>query len=76
MENPRITLERFQQDDNVNGISSTEGPNQRSPLEAPTQFSSEELHLLIEFFELLDQWNRELVQNVGERSEVNLCKVQ
>ena len=76
MENPRITLKRFQQDDNVNGISSTEGPNQRSPLEAPTQLSSEELHLLIEFFELLDQWDRELVQNVGERSEVNLCKVQ
>jgi hypothetical protein len=25
---------------------------------------------------LLDQWDHELVQNVGERSEVNVCKAQ
>ena len=41
-----------------------------------TSLSGAELHLLIEFFQLLDQWDHELVQNVGERSEVNLCKVQ
>jgi len=41
-----------------------------------TSLSDAELHLLIEFFQLLDQWDHELVQNVGERSEVNLCKVQ
>jgi hypothetical protein len=38
--------------------------------------SDAELHALIEFFQLLDQWDRELEQNVGERSEVNLCKAQ
>ena len=41
-----------------------------------TSLSDAELHLMIEFFQLLDQWDRDLVQNVGERSEVNLCKVQ
>jgi hypothetical protein len=41
-----------------------------------TSLSDAELHALIEFFQLLDQWDRELVQNVGERSEVNLCKAQ
>jgi hypothetical protein len=41
-----------------------------------TSLSDAELHLLIEFFQLLDQWDRDLVQNVGERSEVNLCKAQ
>jgi hypothetical protein len=38
--------------------------------------SDTELHALIEFFKLLDQWDRELVQNVDERNEVNLCKAQ
>jgi succinate dehydrogenase flavin-adding protein (antitoxin of CptAB toxin-antitoxin module) len=38
--------------------------------------SDAELHLLIEFFQLLDQWDRDLVQNVCERSEVNVCKAQ
>jgi hypothetical protein len=38
--------------------------------------SDAELHALIEFFQLLDQWDRELVQNVGERTEVNVCKAQ
>ena len=41
-----------------------------------TSLSDAELHLLIEFFQLLDQWDHELVQNVGERSEVNVCKAQ
>ena len=38
--------------------------------------SEAELHSLIEFFQILDQWDRELVQNVGGRSEVNVCTVQ
>jgi len=41
-----------------------------------TSLSDTELHALIEFFKLLDQWERELVQNVDERNEVNLCKAQ
>ena len=41
-----------------------------------TSLSATELHALIEFFKLLDQWDRELVQNVDERNEVNLCKAQ
>lgn len=41
-----------------------------------TPLSDAELHALIEFFALLDQWDRERVQNVGERSEVNVCKGQ
>jgi len=41
-----------------------------------TLLSDEGLHLLIEFFQLLDRWDRELVQNVDKRSEVDLCKVQ
>ena len=36
--------------------------------------SDAELHALIEFFQLLDQWDRELVQNVDEHVEVNLCR--
>jgi hypothetical protein len=38
-----------------------------------TSLSDAELHALIEFFQLLDQWDRELVQNVDEHAEVNLC---
>lgn len=41
-----------------------------------TALSDAELHALIEFFELLDLWDRELMQSVGERSEVNVCKLQ
>jgi hypothetical protein len=41
-----------------------------------TSLSDTELHTLIEFFKLLDQWDRELVQNVDEQTEVNLCKAQ
>jgi hypothetical protein len=41
-----------------------------------TSLSDTELHALIEFFKLLDQWDRELVQNVDEQTEVNLCKAQ
>ncbi|HUI74605.1 MAG TPA: hypothetical protein VLX32_06645 [Candidatus Acidoferrum sp.] len=36
--------------------------------------SDAELHALIEFFQLLDQWDRELVQNVDENVEVSLCQ--
>ena len=39
-----------------------------------TSLSDAEFHALIEFFELLDQWDRELVQNVDEQVEVNLCR--
>jgi hypothetical protein len=39
-----------------------------------TSLSDAELHALIEFFQLLDQWDRELVQNVDEHVEVNLCR--
>jgi hypothetical protein len=35
--------------------------------------SHAELHLLIEFFQRLDRWDRELVQNGTCRSEVTLC---
>lgn len=39
--------------------------------------SEEERHALVEFFELLDQWDRELVQNVHDAAiEVNLCRTQ
>lgn len=38
--------------------------------------SDAELHALIEFFQLLDRWDRELVQNVGEEIEVSQCKAQ
>jgi hypothetical protein len=41
-----------------------------------TSLSDTELHALIEFFKLLDQWDHELVQNVDEQTEVNLCKAQ
>jgi hypothetical protein len=41
-----------------------------------TSLSDTELHALIEFFKLLDQWDRELVQNVDEQTEVSLCKAQ
>lgn len=41
-----------------------------------TSLSDAELHALIDFFTLLDRWDRELVQNVGEEIEVNLCKAQ
>jgi hypothetical protein len=39
-----------------------------------TSLSDAELHALIDFFQLLDQWDRELVQNVDEHVEVNLCR--
>lgn len=39
-----------------------------------TSLSDAELHALIEFFQLLDQWDRDLVQNVDEHIEVNLCR--
>ena len=39
-----------------------------------TSLSDAELHALIEFFQLLDHWDRELVQNVDEQVEVNLCR--
>jgi phage anti-repressor protein len=38
--------------------------------------SGAELHGLIEFFQRLDRWDRELVQNGAGRSEVTLCSVQ
>jgi len=38
--------------------------------------SEAELHSLIHFFQLLDQWDRELVQNKGEQIEVSLCRTQ
>ena len=41
-----------------------------------TSLSDAELHALVEFFQLLDRWDRELVQNVDKRSEVNVCKAQ
>jgi hypothetical protein len=41
-----------------------------------TSLSEAELHSLIHFFQLLDQWDRELVHNLSEESEVNSCKVQ
>jgi hypothetical protein len=39
-----------------------------------TSLSDAELHALIEFFQLLDQWDRDLVQNVDEHIEANLCR--
>ena len=39
-----------------------------------TSLSDAELHALMEFFQLLDHWDRELVQNVDEQVEVNLCR--
>lgn len=39
-----------------------------------TSLGDAELHALIEFFALLDLWDRELVQNVDEHIEVNLCR--
>jgi hypothetical protein len=41
-----------------------------------TSLSDAELHALIDFFTLLDRWDRELVHNVDERSEVSLCRAQ
>jgi len=41
-----------------------------------TSLSDTELHALIEFFQLLDRWDREFVHNVDERSEVSLCRAQ
>ena len=41
-----------------------------------TSLSEAELHSLIQFFQLLDQWDRELVQNSGEQIEVSLCRTQ
>jgi len=41
-----------------------------------TSLSGEQLHSLIQFFQLLDQWDRELVQNGGEQIEVSLCRTQ
>lgn len=38
--------------------------------------SEEELHSLVQFFQLLDQWDRELVQNEDERMEENICRTQ
>lgn len=38
--------------------------------------SDAEVHLLIEFLQLLDQWDRELRQNGSARSEVTVCRVQ
>jgi phage anti-repressor protein len=38
--------------------------------------SGAELHLLIEFFQRLDRWDRELRQNGSHRSEVIVCSVQ
>lgn len=35
-----------------------------------------ELHLLIEFFQRLNCWDRELGQNGSHRSEVTVCSVQ
>jgi len=35
-----------------------------------------ELHLLIEFFQRLDRWDRELRQNGNDRSEVTVCSMQ
>jgi hypothetical protein len=38
--------------------------------------SDAELHVLFEFFRMLDRWDRELVQNGNDRSEVTVCRVQ
>jgi len=39
-----------------------------------TSLSDAEVHTLIEFFQLLDQWDRELVQNEDHESEASLCQ--
>jgi hypothetical protein len=41
-----------------------------------TVLSEAGLHSLIQFFQLLDRWDRELVQNGSGRSEVTVCRVQ
>lgn len=41
-----------------------------------TSLSDAELHALIDFFILLDRWDHELVQNVGDEIEVSLCNAQ
>ena len=41
-----------------------------------TSLSEAELHSLIQFFQLLDRWDRELVHNLSEESEVSVCQVQ
>ncbi len=38
--------------------------------------STEDLHQLIDFFLLLDHWDRELVQNGSNRDEVRVCRMQ
>ncbi len=38
--------------------------------------STENLHQLIDFFLLLDRWERELVQNGSNRDEVRVCRMQ
>jgi hypothetical protein len=38
--------------------------------------SNAERRALIEFFQLLDRWDRELVQNGNAGIEVNVCRVQ
>ncbi len=38
--------------------------------------STENLHQLIEFFRLLDRWERELMHNDSDRDEVTVCSVQ
>jgi hypothetical protein len=38
--------------------------------------SDAERHALIEFFQRLDRWDRDLVQNGSGRSEVKVCRVQ
>jgi hypothetical protein len=41
-----------------------------------TALSEAEAHALIEFFQLLDRWDRELVHNRNGRNEVTVCRVQ
>ena len=43
---------------------------------ASTFLSQTERHALAEFFQLLDRWDRELVQNGNGRNEVILCRAQ
>jgi hypothetical protein len=46
---------------------------ERECIQEPS-LSDTEVHTLIEFFQLLDQWDRDLVQNVDENVEVSLCQ--
>jgi hypothetical protein len=58
------------------GLESALGETSTDETVRESSLSEAELHSLVDFFQMLDRWERQLVQNVHAGNEVRVCSVQ